>query len=115
MLTHKKNLGIIAFSFFLSFLRNTTSGGGPQATEKRIMGAVGSADICTRDMRLGMPAVKNSDYVGDLKRANTMSPSFGNVKKGISPGQVFPTEKGKVLDAKTPNGPTGKSTSDTVT
>ena len=57
--------------------------GGPQATVKRIVEAMGSSDISTEDIRLGMPAVRNSDYVGDLKRANTTSLSFGNINKGL--------------------------------
>ena len=55
----------------------------PQVTVKGIMEVVGGTDICTEDIRLGMPTAKDSDYVGDLRRANTVSLSFGNVNKGL--------------------------------
>ena len=56
---------------------------GTQATVRGILEAAGNTEVNIEDIRLGMPAVKQGDYVGDPKRANTMSLSFGNVNKGL--------------------------------
>ena len=54
-----------------------------QATVRSIMEAVGDTEISTEDIRRGIPAPKAKDYIGDVRRAGTISVTFGNVNKGL--------------------------------